>query len=318
MKLILASLFAVVTSFAPAAWAQQPSGEPLIIGFEGPASISTVPMLMTADRLREKGFKVEVVEFQSPETMSLALQAGEIHLGSTNAGTVFSAIDAGFDGIAFMGSAAADFLMVARTGLDTCADLDGRAVAIQSTVSTTGALTTRWLAEECPEAKPNVLVVPGSENRVAGLIAGQLDASAVDTQNTTQLLKQRPGEFGTIDSFAESADLVGSLYYGSADWLAKNQELVRAFVANYIDIVNETYADPSAVKERLHKLLEGTDPAILDQVVDSWVERRIYIPVEGVQPERIEDALKVYGASRTYKKISNASDVATTAYLPTK
>src|SRR5690606_5730983 len=101
---------------------------------------STIPMLLTVDRMRDEGFDVEVIEFQSPETMSLAMQSGDIHLGSTNAGTVFSAIDAGFDGVAFMGSAAADFLMVARTGINECADLDGRAVAIQSTVSTTGAL----------------------------------------------------------------------------------------------------------------------------------------------------------------------------------
>ena len=297
------------------AWSQGEGKGRLNIGLEAPRSISNVPMLLAVDRMTEEGYDVEVIDFQSPETMALALQSGDVDIASTSAGTAFSAIDAGFDARAFMGSARADFQMVAKPEFDSCESLDGKRVAVQSREGTTGVLTLRWFEQECPEARPNILIVAGSENRIAGLIAGQLDAAPVDTQNTAQLMQMRPDEFITIPSFSETADLLGSVYYGSRQFLEENREVVQEFVSTYVEVVEEGYANPTLFKEKLNEILPDSDPAVLDRVVDIWVEQEIYVPVRGVQPEVVQNAIEFYSTARPYQSVSEAADVATDEFV---
>lgn len=311
MKLTFA-IASLLTCSATIAAAQE--DRTIRLGVEIPASIVNVPMFITIDRIKELGYETQIVEFQSPETMTLALQNGEVDLIGTSAGTAFSAIDAGLDGKAFLGMTMSDFVMVARTELTTCQSLDGKNVAVQSREGTTGVLTARWLASECPEAKPNVLIVPGSENRVAGLIAGQLDASPVDSQNAAQLMALRPGEFDTIDSFAE-AGVLASVYLASTDWLTNQAETAKVLAKEYTAVVEETKTDSSEFIQRTQALLSDTDPAIVEQVAKSWVERGVLVPVSGVQPEAIEDAIAFYSSAQPYSSIKEPADVATTDFV---
>jgi ABC-type nitrate/sulfonate/bicarbonate transport system substrate-binding protein len=304
---------AALTALSPALAVAQET-HTFRIGLEIPASIVNVPMMITADRLTEAGHTVTWTEFQSPETMTLALQNDEVDFIGTSAGTAFSAIDAGFEGRSFLGMAMSDFLMVATADLTSCEALDGKNVAIQSREGTTGVLTLRWLEGECPSARPNIMIVPGSENRVAGLIARQLDASPIDSQNTAQLMALRPGEFGTIDSFAD-ASVLASVYIASATFLDGNPEAARALAEAYTAVVNEIYADRSEMMERTKALLSETDPAIVETVVNGYIDRHTLVPVSGVQPDVVADAIAFYGSARPYANIGAPEDVATAAFV---
>lgn len=307
LKIALAALATLMPVYGFAA-------ETIRMGIEIPASTVNVPMLIALDRLKEKGVDFSVVEFQSPETMTLALRNGEVDFVGTSAGTTFSAIDAGLEGKAFLGLAMSDFLMVAKKDLTSCASLDGKNIGVQSREGTTGVLAMRWLEKDCPDARPNILIVPGSENRVAGLIAGQIDASPIDSQNTAQLMALKPGEFGTIESFSE-ASVLASVYFASDTWLKDHAATAKLVAEEYNAVVSEVAKDPSEFKSRTRKLLPDTDPALLDTVVDGFITRKILVPVSGLQPAVIEDALKFYGSARPYSSIKTADDVATTEFV---
>jgi ABC-type nitrate/sulfonate/bicarbonate transport system substrate-binding protein len=281
---------------------------------EIPLSIVNVPMAIAIDRLKQKGARIEVVEFQSPETMMLALQNGQVDLVGTSAGTAFSAIDAGFDGKAILGMAMSDFHMVAKTGLSTCESLHGKNVAVQSREGTTGVLLQRWLASACPSARPNIMIVPGSENRVAGLLAGQLDASPIDSQNTASLMAQRPGQFHTIDSFAQSG-VLASVYVASSAWLRAQPQTVRQVAEAYTQVINEAKTNKAEFLARTKALVPTMKPELVDYVVTSWVEKGILVPVSAVSPARIEDAIKFYGSARPYRRIKGYDDVATAEFV---
>jgi len=284
------------------------------LGVEVPASIVNVPMFIALDRLKADGYTIEMAEFQSPETMTLALQSGQVDLIGTSAGTAFAAIDAGFDGKVMLGMAMSDFLMVARKDLKECAQLDGKNVGVQSREGTTGVLTARWLSSECPDAKPNVMIVPGSENRVAGLIAGQLDASPIDSQNTAQLMGQKPGDFGTIDSFSKSA-VLASVYIARADWLKDHPDVVKGLTGAYNVVVNDTNADRKEFVDRTKQLLADTDPGIVEAVANGYIDRKVLVPVSGIQPAVIDDAIQFYSSAKPYQKIKSAADVSTTDFV---
>jgi ABC-type nitrate/sulfonate/bicarbonate transport system substrate-binding protein len=287
----------------------------IVFAFEVPLSIVNVPNYLAIDRLEEMGYEIETVTFQSPETMSLALQNGEVDISNTSAGTVFSAIDAGFDGKIFMGQSNTDFQMVAKTEFETCESLDGKRVAVQSREGTTGVLTARWFEQECPQAQPNILIVPGSENRVAGLIADQLDASPIDAQNTALLMEQQPGKFHVIDSFAESTRLLASVFYARSDWLAENEQAVKDFTKAYVDVLKEGYANPEILQAELKELVPDAPPVLLDQVLKGWIERRVWNPIGGVQPDTMQAAIEFYASARPYERIKTPEDVSTTEYV---
>lgn len=312
--LALAGFLALTTtmSYAPLAYAQDKGT--IHVGIETPASIVDVPMYMALDKLKADGYDVQISDFQSPETMTLALQQGQVDFEGTSAGTAFSAIDAGFDGRVFLGMAMSDFLMVAKKDLATCASLDGKNVGVQSQEGTTGVLTSRWFASECPSAKPNVLIVPGSENRVAGLIAGQLDAAPIDSQNAAQLQAQKPDMFAPIESFSKSA-VLASVFVASNGWLQGSPDTVKALVAAYNDVVNQTNSDPTAFIERTKQLLADTDPAIVENVAKSYVSRKVLVPVSGVQDAVIADAIAFYSSAQPYGKVKAPADVATTEFV---
>jgi ABC-type nitrate/sulfonate/bicarbonate transport system substrate-binding protein len=307
------ALTALLVLASPQAWAQAKGT--IRLGVEIPASIVNVPMFMAVDRLKDMGYEVRRVEFQSPETMTLALQNREVDIIGTSVGTAYSAIDAGFQGKAFLGMASSDFLMVARKELTSCESLDGKRIAVQSREGTTGVLAARWFEKECPRARPNIMIVPGSENRVAGLIAGQLDASPIDSQNTAQLMALRPGQFDTIKSFGQGDKLLASVYISPTAWLDQNKEMLKVLAKTYVHVLHEAQRDRAPFVARTKELLATTDPKIVEAVVDSWLTRDVFVPVWGVDPHAVEGAIKFYSSARPYRRIKTASDVSTNEFV---
>ena len=286
----------------------------LVLGVELPISVVNMPMFVTIDRLEEQGYAVSMVEFQSPETMTLALQNGQVDVIGVSVGTGFAAATAGLDARFIIGLAKSDFQMVATAGLDTCESLDGRNVAIHSYEGTTGTMTTRWLENTCPEANPNVMIVPGSENRLAGMLAGQIEASAIDSQAALQLMTERPGEFDVIESFGEDAQLA-SVYIAREGWLEEKPEVARALGQTYVEVVEEMTADPQLLIDETIARVEDVDPATLTEVAQGWIDRGTFVPVWGVTPQVVQDAIDFYSRGEGYEGISSAEEVTTDEYV---
>lgn len=303
------ALLASSVSFA----AMAQSGQ-LRLGVEVPTSVVNVPMLMTIDRLQEAGYDVSMVNFQSPETMTLALQNGEVEMIGISVGTVFSAVEAGLEAKLMLGLAKSDFHMVALAEIESCADLDGRSVAIHSYEGTTGAMTTYWLGNECPEAQPNIMIVPGSENRLAGLLAGQLDASPIDTQSALQLMEMRPGVFDFIESFSDDA-LLASGYVANDSWMDANEELATELARIYLEVVDEIDADPQILVEETMARIPDVERDVIEQVVPVWIEQEIFVPAWGVDPEIIEQAIAFYELARPFDNVNAAEDVSTDRFI---
>jgi ABC-type nitrate/sulfonate/bicarbonate transport system substrate-binding protein len=157
--------------------------------------------------------------------------------------------------------------------------------------------------------------VPGSENRVAGLINDQLDAAPIDAQNTALLMQQVPGEFAVIDSFAESSKLLASVFYARSDWLAENSQAVKDFAAAYNEVIQAAYEDPAPFLASLKETLPDADPVILEEVLNGWLERRVWNPVGGVQPDTIQAAIDFYSSARAYERITGPDVVSTTEFV---
>jgi ABC-type nitrate/sulfonate/bicarbonate transport system substrate-binding protein len=125
----------------------------------------------------------------------------------------------------------------------------------------------------------------------------------------------RPGDFTTIESFGESAKLLASVYYAPDSWLADQADTVKALTQTYVEVVQEAHANPAEMLARTQALLADTDPALVEQVLTGWLERGVFVPVWGMQPDTIAAALEFYGSARPYATIKEPADVATDAFV---
>jgi NitT/TauT family transport system substrate-binding protein len=280
----------------------------------GDPSVDITITELTLDKLRSEGWNIKETDFTSPETLAQAMQQGHIDIGIVAAGTEFSSIDAGMKAKVFLALNSTDYQLVAKKGLTSCQDLNGKVLGIESREGTTGSLVAAWLkTPDCAGVTPKLTVVPGSSNRVAGMLAGQVDASAIDLQNTVEL-NQKSKDFVTIPSFAQSSQLAAS-FYASDQWLTANASLVKTFDKTYVDILQQGYADPSIIKNEAAKLVPDMDATTRNEVIDQWVKLKLWDPVSGVQPAYINSALKLYSAATPYKTVKSAADVSTTEYV---
>jgi ABC-type nitrate/sulfonate/bicarbonate transport system substrate-binding protein len=291
-------------------------GKSFTIGTQegGDPSVDETIMKMTLDKLKSEGWTIKETDFTSPATLATAMQQGQVDMGIVAAGTEFSSIDAGFKAKVFLSLNSTDYQMVAKNGLASCKDLNGKVVGIESREGTTGSLVASWLkTPACAGVTPKLTVVPGSSNRVSGMLAGQIDASAIDLQNTLELQQKSKG-FGTIASFAQSSQLAAA-FYASDSWLSANASLVKTFDQTYVDLLQQGYANPQLLKTEAAKIVTDEDPTLLNETIDQWVKLKLWDPVSGVQPAYINSALKLYGTATPYKTVKSAADVSTTEYV---
>jgi ABC-type nitrate/sulfonate/bicarbonate transport system substrate-binding protein len=285
------------------------------IAIEAPVEVVYLPTYVALDRLTAMGYTVETTLFDAPETMTQAAASGDIDVGSTSAGTVFASVDAGLDARAFMGLANNSFVMVSKKEYPTCQSLDGKRVGVHSVEGTTGTLTKVWLEKECPSAKPDILIVPGSPNRLAALLANQLDASPLDIPSAIQLLDEKPDDFVLIESFG-NVDVVGSYFYGTRAWLSANTELAKDFAKVYSDVIAEISSDPTPILQKAAELIPETDAETMKKIAKVWIDGKIWDPIGAVQDDRVTSTIAFYGTSSTYEHVKVPADVVDSSIVP--
>ena len=150
--------------------------------------------------------------------------------------------------------------MVSRAEYPDCASLDGKLVGIQSVSSFVGQLAIQWFAAECPDAKPNLTVIEGSENRLAALLANQLDASPVDLQDWTMLDRAKPGAFVVSGDYTKTMPILRAAFAASRSFITENPELIRDWVKVHLDVYAEIYDNPQVLVDKGKELLGEIDP----------------------------------------------------------
>ncbi|MFC0531640.1 ABC transporter substrate-binding protein [Phytohabitans kaempferiae] len=287
-----------------ASTATVPEGGTIKVGIEAPWDLAYVPTSLAIDKMKAKGYTLEAVQFSEPDAMAQALQSGQIDVATNSAGQVLSAIDAGLPVKAFLGLTDPTFVMVAKAELSTCASLNGKRVAVQGQADFIAASTAQWLAKNCPGTKPDIVVIPGSENRAAALLAGQIDASGLHILRFRQLQKEQPGKFVAIDGFGAPEKVTSGWFYAKTEWLDNNKDLVKTFVDAYSETVDDIYANPESIQDRAVQLIPDVDPTLLREVVGEWAELKAWPAKEGVQRDVFDATLTFYKGFTTYKNVS--------------
>jgi len=281
----------------------------------GSLSIAYVPSEMAFERLTEMGYDLEITEFISTSTQVQAAAEGLSDISTITAAANVPALDAGLDFTFFLSRNLNEFVLVARSDLTTCESLDGLRVAVHSQTDITGLLTSNWLEENCPDANPDVQIVEGSENRLAGLLQDQLDASPLDIQDTQLLLAERPDDFHVLANWVTEFPLLGGVYAAPPDWLAENEEFVKDFIRVHLDVWDEIYANPDLLVEEAVARLPQADPEILEAVAMEYLEFEVLPPDGDLSEELVNQTLSFFAEAGGFENVGGFDEHANRSYL---
>ncbi|HEX2283007.1 MAG TPA: ABC transporter substrate-binding protein, partial [Thermomicrobiales bacterium] len=188
--------------------------------------------------------------------------------------------------------AANEWSIVVTNDIQTCADLDGKRLAIHSEGSISGAMVRAYIASECPEAEPEFLIVPGSENRAAALLAGEIDATPAELADKVILVGENPDRFRVLANFAEDLpNLITSVYSTNTELGEDDQAIVRAFLRELLTVHRNVASDPSILGAAAVEYLDS-DPAEAATAAEAYLAIDAFALDGGLDPDSVQYTLE--------------------------
>ncbi len=283
-----------IATLATASVFAQDAGN-ITLGFPGGVGPTDIPAILALEDMKAKGWTTNYIEFDSPDIQTQALLNGDIQVASMGPATVFAANLAGADLRIVSNNNSIDFIVLAKTGLETCADLDGQIVAYHSTGSTTTAHLYRYIADNCAGITPNYMVLSGSANRAAALLNGQIAGTIVRMEDW---IAATGGEDDRAKILALLAETQSTLLTQTIVVSAKNLDAERAETEAFVDALHDQfakiYADPTAYAELAVSYLDGASVETVSAVYGALAEAELFPKEKALSLAQVEDTIAFY------------------------
>ncbi len=149
--------------------------------------------------------------------------------------------------------------MLAPVSVSSPAGLNGMRLGIHAAISSTTLYTNLMLAKY-PNVKPQILVVPGSANRIRAMVAGQLDASAIQLSDLPTLQQLAPGKFHSIYDIAQKwSFLMDAVIFVNRSTLQTERPLVKTVLAAILKEQRQAYTNPQRLANGIAAYVPNTD-----------------------------------------------------------
>lgn len=149
-----------------------------------------------------------------------------------------------------------------RKAFSGCPEIAGRSIAVHSSTGLSAALVRAWLMERCPGTAIQILIIPGSENRAAALMAGRIDLAALELADAIEVDRLRPNEFHRVADFGRELPwLLSFLYIAPADHLVRRREVLKAFTREVLAAYQIAARDPDLIDVAAAKYLRTYEPS---------------------------------------------------------
>jgi NitT/TauT family transport system substrate-binding protein len=239
---------ALVGALAGAAGAQGRSKIRYALG--DVVSIDELPLLIAAERAKQRNVNVEITSFKSEEVATQAVINGQADVGQ---GTPYAAIQKLTMPMRFFYqlSALQFFPIVSKEHYKGWKDLDGQEIAVHTRGSGTEAIMNLAAKEHGIKYK-SISYVPGSQVRALALLKGNIKATILDAPNKNLVMKEAPGKFMVLPLGNVKAS--DEALFATRDFLQKNQGAVRILLEELTRVARSINAKPSWVVEERKRL----------------------------------------------------------------
>lgn len=239
----------------------------ITLGFPGGVRPTDVPAILALESLASKGWTTDYIEFDSPDIQTQALLNGDIQVASMGPATVIAADLAGADLKMVARNNFIDLQVVSGGDIADCAGLDGKIVAYHSDGSTSTAHLRRYLADNCPDAKPQFMVLSGSANRAAALLNGQIAGTIVRLEDWIAATTGVETDAKVLARLSDDqATLLTQTIVISEGAMGEEDAAVKTFLDALSAQMNEAISDPAAFSAKALPYLGGANEEGLTMV----------------------------------------------------
>jgi len=277
------------------------------LGHPSTISLYDMPAIMTRDRLNANGWNVSSVEFTRTDLNVQALTQGTIQIANSQ---VMDPVRANLKGaklLFVMENNGGEFLMIGKNEIKDCKDTDGKRFAIHGEAATTSLAAKLWLLNDC-KVKPNIMVIPGGENRIVALQNNQIDATIVQLGDWLNLDAQAPGRYHVIKT-GNLFNISGASFWANTDWLRKNEEVATAYFAEQLKTFRMVHANPRILEPVIAKNLPDMPKNIIAPAIKAYIEVVRAWPQNGGDTSILDDTVKFFTQNGELKSGVNTKEM---------
>lgn len=267
------------------------SGEPkdtnLQFSYSATKQLSYAGSLIALRQMEEQlGYNIEEFFLPQSELSVQAVVQGEVDIGFSSFVPVANAIHAGADLVAFAVPGNIDFVLSSTPEVASVEDLEGRTLAVHSEASTTNLLA-QWLIADTG-ADIEVVIIPGSVNRVQALIQGEIDSSVLYITDQVRASIDAPDAVKTLMVFPADSPAATGVFFTTRDFYESHQTEITDLVRTMAESFDRMNSDPDWAVLNAQLVGFEEEPDFIDAVVREYLSKGIY-EVETVHSEEITD-----------------------------
>lgn len=276
-----------------------PGTKTFSVGFTSPG-LSTAPYLAALDAMRKDGYKIDTPIIESSELLTQGVASGQFAFGSGANNSVLAANEAGADLKVITSRVANEWTLYARTAtIKSCADLGGKKLAIHSEGAVSTAMVKNYVQTKCPGTAPNYVVIPGSPNRLAALLADQIDSSPLELGDSITIDTKAKDRFSLLASLAQDLpDLQTTSIYVNGPFAKANPGTVAALVKAVITEYRRIANDAAALQADAEKYTaDSIDKTTITAAATKYVELKMFPVNGGITKDNLDYTAKFFGPS---------------------
>jgi ABC-type nitrate/sulfonate/bicarbonate transport system substrate-binding protein len=283
------------------------------VGHPSTISFYDVPNEITHERLNKQGWNLKSVEFTRTDLNSQALAQGTVQLAVSQILDPLRAIEKGGKIAFLMENNGGEFVMVAKNEIKDCKGIDGKKFAIHGDTAPVALAGKLWLTNEC-KIKPNVMIIPGGENRIVALQNNQIDATIVQLGDWLNLDSQKPGQFHILET-GNLFNISGASIWANTGWLEKNEPVATAYIAELLKTYRMIHANPKAAEAAFLKYAPDTPKQVVGTAIRSYLDVVRAWPQNGGDATLLDDTIKFFTERNELKAGMNPKQFVNTAIL---
>lgn len=244
-------------------------------------STETLSMIIALERAKEKGVDYQVTHFSKEDLAIQAVINGQADLG---VGTPYAVVQKSKAPlrVLFQGTRLV-FFPVADKSYKTWKDMNGQPITFHARATGTEAIGNIIAKREGIQFGERSYV-PGSENRIIGMMKGQIKATVVDLANKNLLLEKAGDRFHVLPGVSEPAS--DETLFGQIEWIKKNEKQVDVIVTEFLRLWQEMAANPAIVEQERakRKLMADQPKEVLEGITKFYTmatKEGVYAPTGG-------------------------------------
>ena len=277
------------------------------LGHPSSISLYDMPAVLTHERLNRNGWNVSSVEFTRTDLNVQALAQGTIQIANSQVMDPVRATQKGAKLAFLMENNGGEFVMIAKNEIKDCKGTEGKRFAIHGEAATTSLAVKLWLLNDC-KVKPNIMVIPGGENRIVAIQNNQIDATLVQLGDWLNLDAKAPGRYHIIKT-GNLFNISGASFWANVDWLRKNEEVATAYLGELLKTFRMVHTNPKILEPVVAKHLPDMPKNIIAPAINAYLEVVRAWPQNGGDSSILDDTVKFFTDNGELKTAVNTKDL---------